>query len=538
MTETPTTLLPPELRRTSLNETHRRHKAKMVDFGGWDMPVQYDGLIAEHMAVRTGVGLFDVSHMGDIQLRGPNSLAAVQKLLMNDATKLAIGQAHYSAMLTPEGTFVDDVVLHKLGENDYLIVINAGTREKDVQWVRKVIGSMSGVHIMDVSDYYTQLAIQGPMAKATLQKLTGVDLTPIKNYWFTWGQVCGCHNVMIARTGYTGEDGFEIYIPSDEPTSSRVWGEVLAAGAEFGILPCGLGSRNTLRLEAAMALYGHEISDTINVFEAGLGRYCKLDKGTDFVGSDALKKIQDGGGADGPAIGRKLVGLEMLDRGIGRRCRTEQDRPRHQRLACTVPEEEHRARLRSARVRCRRHGSGRRGARRAGACGRRSHTVLQARENNHASDYGTAKLDTFQTPQSSTISKWRNLMAYPDKYKYTKEHEWIEVDGETGIVGITDYAQSSLGDIVFVELPKVGQKIEAGSTFGSVESVKAVSDLYAPVTGTVTEINEALNDAPDTINTAANDTWILKLTLTNTDEVNGLLSAADYDKFVSEETGH
>ena len=301
------------LRRTALHSTHHGHKARMVDFGGWDMPVQYAGLMAEHMAVRTGVGLFDVSHMGDIQLRGPNSLAAVQRLLMNDASKLQVGQAQYSAMLYPDGTFVDDVILHKLGENDYLIVINAGTREKDVQWVRQVIGGMSGVHVMDVSDYYTQLAIQGPRAKDTLQKLTGTDLTPIKNYWFTWGQVAGCHNVLIARTGYTGEDGFEIYIPADEPTSSRVWGEVLQAGAEFGIQPCGLGSRNTLRLESAMALYGHEISDSINVFEANLGRYCKLDKGTDFVGREALQKVADAGGPT-----RRLVGLEMVERGIGR----------------------------------------------------------------------------------------------------------------------------------------------------------------------------------------------------------------------------
>lgn len=302
-----------ELRRTALNAKHRAHKAKMVDFGGWDMPVEYGGLISEHMAVRTAVGLFDVSHMGDIQLRGPGSLAAVQKLLMNDASKLQVGQAHYSAMLYENGTFVDDVVLHKLSDNDYLIVINAGTREKDVQWVRKQIGHMPGVHINDFSDYYTQLAIQGPKAEATLQKLTDTDLSGIKNYWFTFGKVCGLYNVMIARTGYTGEDGFEIYIPSDQPTSDRVWGEVLDAGAEFGIVPCGLGARNTLRLEAAMALYGHEISDSINVFEAGLGRYCKLDKGTDFVGSAALAAIVAAGG---PA--RKLVGLEMVERGIGR----------------------------------------------------------------------------------------------------------------------------------------------------------------------------------------------------------------------------
>jgi aminomethyltransferase len=265
----PTVPVPAALRRTALHATHLGHKARMVDFGGWDMPVQYRGLIEEHMAVRTGVGIFDVSHMGDIQLRGPNSLAAVQKLLMNDASKLQIGQAHYSAMLYPNGTFVDDVVLHKLGENDYLIVINAGTREKDVQWVRKTIGGMGGLHITDVSDYYTQIAIQGPKAQATLQKLTPVDLGPIKNYWFTWGQVCGLHNVLIARTGYTGEDGFEIYVPADEATSARVWSEVLAAGEEFGAIPCGLGARNTLRLEASMALYGHEISDELNVWRSG-----------------------------------------------------------------------------------------------------------------------------------------------------------------------------------------------------------------------------------------------------------------------------
>ncbi len=300
------------LRKTALNGTHRIHKAKMVDFGGWDMPVEYSGLIAEHMAVRTGVGVFDVSHMGDIQLRGPGSLAAVNQLCMNDASKLAIGQAHYSAMLYPNGTFVDDVVVHKLSDNDYLIVINAGTREKDVQWVRSQIGHMSGVHVNDFSDYYTQLAIQGPKAAETLQKLTSTDLSTIKNYWFTWGTVCGLHNVMIARTGYTGEDGFEIYVPSDEATSARVWAEVLEAGAEFGIVPCGLGARNTLRLEAAMALYGHEISDTINVFEANLGRYAKLEKDS-FVGKAALAEIQAGGGPK-----RKLIGLEMVDRGIAR----------------------------------------------------------------------------------------------------------------------------------------------------------------------------------------------------------------------------
>lgn len=307
----PTSAAPPTLRKTALNAVHRRMGAKMVDFGGWDMPVEYSGLIAEHMATRTAVGLFDVSHMGDIQLRGPGSIDAVQHISMNDAAKLQVGQAQYSAMLYPQGTFVDDIIVHKLSENDYLIVINAGTREKDYNWIRTQAQPFK-CHVNDYSDYYTQLAIQGPRAAETLQKLTNVDLSTIKNYWFTWGTVCGLSNTMIARTGYTGEDGFEIYIPSDEATSERVWSEVLEAGKEFGILPCGLGARNTLRLESALSLYGHEISDTINVFEAGLDRFCKLEKGP-FIGSDALQKVQADGGPK-----RKLVGLEVIERGIAR----------------------------------------------------------------------------------------------------------------------------------------------------------------------------------------------------------------------------
>jgi aminomethyltransferase len=300
---------PAALRKTALYGVHRQLGAKMVDFGGWDMPVEYSGITAEHMAVRTAVGMFDVSHMGDIQFRGPGSLAAIQALSMNDASRLANGQAQYSAMLYPQGTFVDDVLVHKFSNNDYLLVINAGTREKDYQWIRSQVGSFAGVHISDYSDHYTQLAIQGPRAQDTLAKLTKVDLNAIKNYWFTWGTVCGLPNVLIARTGYTGEDGFEIYIPSDEPTSTRVWYEVMEAGEPFGLLPCGLGARNTLRLEAAMALYGHEISDDITLLESGLERFSKLGK-SDFLGSQALL-------AAGPPK-RKLVGLEMIERGIAR----------------------------------------------------------------------------------------------------------------------------------------------------------------------------------------------------------------------------
>ena len=305
-----------ELKKTALNTTHRALTAKMVDFGGWDMPVEYPGpgggLIAEHLAVRTGVGLFDVSHMGEIQFRGPGSLAAVQHVTMNDASRLKDGQAHYSALLTPTGCFVDDILVHRLGENDYLLVVNAGTTEKDLAWIRKHAGHFPSIHINDYSSYYSQLAVQGPRALETLQKLTKVDLAAIKNYWFTWGQVAGVHNVLIARTGYSGEDGFEVYIPSDEATTVKMWSALLDAGQEFAIRPCGLGARNTLRLEAGMSLYGHEISEEINVLEAGLDRWLKLDKG-DFIGRDALLAVQSSGGPR-----RKIVGLEMVDRGIGR----------------------------------------------------------------------------------------------------------------------------------------------------------------------------------------------------------------------------
>ena len=306
-----------ELRKTPLNALHRRLGAKMVNFGGWDMPVEYPssgGLIAEHKAVRAGVGVFDVSHMGDIRIRSGakpgGALAAVQHISMNDASKLAIGQAQYSAMLYPEGTFVDDVIVHRLGEDDFLVVINAGTREKDVNWVRENTKNFDCV-VEDLSDAYTQLAIQGPRAVDVMKKLTDANLDGIKNYWFTHGTVCGLKNTLIARTGYTGEDGFEIYVPTDVATSERVWNQVIEAGREFGIDPCGLGCRNTLRLESKMALYGHEISDKINVWEAGLDRYCKMEKG-DFIGRAALERAKAAG------LKRTLMGIEMIDRGIAR----------------------------------------------------------------------------------------------------------------------------------------------------------------------------------------------------------------------------
>jgi aminomethyltransferase len=309
------TVVPKNVRKTALNAVHRQMGAKMVDFNGWDMPVEYPasigcGIVAEHMAVRTGVGIFDVSHMGDIRLAGREALAAVQHISMNDASRLAIGQAQYSALLYPQGTFVDDVIVHRLAEDEYLLVINAGTREKDFNWVRDNTRRFNCA-VENLSDDFTQIAIQGPKGVDVLQKLTDRDLSAVKFYWATRGTLCGLKNVLMGRTGYTAEDGFEIYIPSDEKTSARVWYEILEVGKEFGAVPCGLGARNTLRLEGKLQLYGHEISDTINVWEAGLDRFCKMEK-PEFIGREALEKAK----AEG--LKKTLVGLEMIDRGIAR----------------------------------------------------------------------------------------------------------------------------------------------------------------------------------------------------------------------------
>jgi len=278
----------------------------MVDFGGWDMPVQYSGIIEEHNAVRTSVGVFDVSHMGEIEIRGPEAARLTDFVTTNAVAKLKTGQAHYSGLLYDHGGFVDDILVHKVADDHYFLCVNASNQDKDFEHIRAQNRFDAVVDFS--SDRYAQLAIQGPQARATVQKLTPVDLSGIKYYWFADGEVCGIP-ARIAHTGYTGEDGFELYVAPTE--AQRIWNEVMQAGAEFGIKPCGLGARNTLRLEAKMALYGHEIDASISPLEADLSWIVKLDKG-DFVGRDALLKQKEAG------LTRKLVGFEMCGRGIGR----------------------------------------------------------------------------------------------------------------------------------------------------------------------------------------------------------------------------
>jgi aminomethyltransferase len=278
----------------------------MVDFGGWEMPVQYSGIIDEHHAVRKAAGLFDVSHMGEFEVRGPEALKLVDYATTNAAARLKDGQAQYSGLLYEHGGFADDILVHRVASDHYFLCVNAANQEKDYAHLRYL--NRFDCEVEYSSERYAQLAVQGPAALATLQKLTPVDLGSIRYYWFTDGAVAGAP-ARIARTGYTGEDGFELYTaPGDAP---RLWNEILEAGRDAGIKPCGLGARNTLRLEARMALYGHEIDASISPYEADLAWIVKLDKG-EFVGRAALIARKEKG------IRRKLIGFEMVGRGIAR----------------------------------------------------------------------------------------------------------------------------------------------------------------------------------------------------------------------------
>jgi aminomethyltransferase len=304
-------LTSPALKQTPLNALHRRLGGRMVDFGGWDMPVQYPaGTVEEHLRTRTRAGLFDVSHMGEIDVVGPDAIRFVNRITSNDASKLSDGQAQYSALTTTEGTVVDDLLVYRFAEDHLLLVVNASTTPKDWEWIASHQAG-EAVKLANVSANYCQLALQGPDALRILQTLTDVPLAEIKYYHFRLGTVDSVPSI-ISRTGYTGEDGFEVYAAPD--MAEQLWNKFLDAGgygSDEGVLPCGLAARNTLRLEAAMALYGHEIDDTTTLLEANLGWICKLNKG-DFIGREALAKQKEVG------VKRKLVAFEVTERGIAR----------------------------------------------------------------------------------------------------------------------------------------------------------------------------------------------------------------------------
>ncbi len=296
------------LRKTPLNARHRASNARMVPFAGWDMPVEYSGVTNEHLAVRTRAGVFDVSHMGEIEIAGRDALAAVQLISSNDASRLQVGQAHYAALTTPDGTFVDDMLVYRMGPSHFMLVVNASNTEKDYNWIAAQIKTVGEAAAVDASSRYALIAIQGPAAREVLQPLTGVDLSGMKYYWFGHGEVANAR-ATVSRTGYTGEDGFEVFVPPN--MADRVWQAVLDSGRSADVIPCGLGARDTLRLEAAMRLYGNDIDETTSVLEADLGWTIGWKKPA-FIGHERLRAQKETG------VGRKLVGFEMIDRGIAR----------------------------------------------------------------------------------------------------------------------------------------------------------------------------------------------------------------------------
>lgn len=302
------------LKRTPLYETHRQTGARMVPFGGWEMPVQYSGVLEEHRAVREAAGLFDVSHMGEFEVKGPEALALIQRVSVNNAAKLAVGQVQYSLMCREDGTVVDDILVYRLGEEHYWLVVNAGNADKDWDWVSRARdeAGLRNLTLANISGQVAQIALQGPAAEAILQPLVpDLALDGIAFYWARTGVgVAGIETLVLSRTGYTGEDGFELYCRAED--AAALWNALMAAGKERGLLPCGLGARDTLRFEARLPLYGHELSEEVTPYEAGLGFFVKTKKGTDFIGREALVARKEQGAA------RKLVGLEMTGRGIPR----------------------------------------------------------------------------------------------------------------------------------------------------------------------------------------------------------------------------
>jgi aminomethyltransferase len=295
------------LEHTPLYDRHVAMGARMVEFGGWEMPVQYSGIVDEHNAVRNAAGLFDISHMGEFELKGPDALAFLQHVVTQDVAKIGEGLANYALLCRPNGGIVDDIFIYNLPDG-YLVVVNASNIDKDFAWMREQAGTFD-VTLENISDEAAMLALQGPHAEAILARATNADVVNLPFHGVTVASLLGDIPAIVARTGYTGEDGFELFI--DNGYAARVWDALLEMGRADGLKPCGLGARDSLRFEACLALYGHEISDDINPYEAKLGWVVKLDKG-DFVGRDALQAVKQAGAT------RKLVGFEMVDRGIAR----------------------------------------------------------------------------------------------------------------------------------------------------------------------------------------------------------------------------
>ncbi|KAI4453999.1 aminomethyltransferase [Holotrichia oblita] len=450
------------LKRTPLYEVHKALGAKLVDFGGWELPIQYTQVIGEHINTREKAGLFDVSHMGELLVTGKDAKKYLNMLITNDINLLVPKKVIYSPVPNEEGGVVDDLLVYMISDEEFLLVVNASNTDKDFAWFDSKLQELSGgsVKVENKSEHYGQLALQGLAAQQILQKLVSYNLNHIEFFFFENLEING-KKAIISRTGYTGEDGFEIYCTAKD--TSEIWHEVTEAGEEYGICPVGLGARDTLRFEAGLPLYGHELSDNISPVEAGLKYFVKPNK-DGFIGKAAIEEHYFGGAP------RKLVGIEITSRGIPRE----------------------------------------------------GYRIVK-----NGIDVGYITSGT----HSPTFKKGLGMALVSAEYAALG----TELEDGKAHIGITDYAQDALGDIVFVELPKQGAVIVCGKTFGSVESVKAVSDLVAPVSGKVIEVNEALNDEPQLLNEAPYDNYVITVEMSDPGELETLMDDVEYEEFCGKE---
>ena len=497
--------------QTPLQSRHEALGARLIEFSGWLMPVQYTSILEEHRAVRERCGLFDLSHMGELFVDGRDAGAALATALVTDPPSLAVGRAHYSMICAADGGIIDDLIVYRLADERFLVVANAGNASVVSDALAERLRGSAAI-LDDRSLAMGLVAIQGPRAIDALRPLTDVDLEALRYYAIAEGTVAGIP-ALVARTGYTGEDGFEVFV--DTARTGELWDALLVATHAHDGLPVGLGARDTLRLEAGMPLYGNELDRTTTPFDAGLGRVVKLGKPRDFVGRAALETGRSRR-PESPARGSQ--------RGRSR------DRP------ARLPDP---SRGPAPRGGDQRHAiADARGADRDGL--RHPGRWRAGYSSGHRDPWGARPSEgrrpaLLPSPRLTAGIRRRFPPAMvPAELRYTKDHEWVRLDGDTATVGITQYAADQLGDIVFVELPDVGRVLEQFAAFGVVESVKAVSDLFAPLSGEILATNPGLAGSPETVNSDPyGEGWMVRLRVTDEAQSAELLDAAAYDDLVA-----
>ena len=478
------------LLRTPLYERHVALGARIVPFAGYEMPVQYEGVIPEHKAVRADAGAFDVSHMGEIHVDGPTAQEFLQSVLSNDVDRLADGEAQYTLLTNDAGGIVDDLIAYRLGHGQFYLVVNASNRDAVYGWLKE--REPRGCEVRDASDEYGLVAVQGPRS---LERL-GLDDAPAFSH--AMGEIDGIE-VMVARTGYTGEQGVELCCAVDDAV--RLWDAILARG----VTPCGLGARDTLRLEVCYPLHGNDITPETDAISAGLGWACALD--TDFTGAETLRRIKE----EGPA--RKLVPFVMEERAVPRQGMPIEG-------GGEVTSGTHSPMLDQ--------GIG------MGYVPRRvRHTRVRARDRRPRQVAARAGRQEADLPEGELVPA---AESYPDDLRYHPEHDWARVDGDEATLGVTWFAQDSLGELVHYEAPEAGMTVAKDSSYGEVESVKAVSDIVAPLSGEVLEVNAKVVDAPETVNDDPyGEGWLIRIRMSDTSELDALMDAEAYRAHVADQ---